>query len=170
MPEPLAVQVIERLTERGLSLATAEASVGGMIGHWLTDVPGASRVFVGGIAAYGNQPKLDLLHVSPEVMQNHGAVSELTVSEMAEGARDAMGTDLGVAESGITSPNDNPERPGGLFYIAVVGPGLERVERHLFSGSREEIKRQATEAVLRLVLDYLDGSTPSEPAGGGAAR
>jgi len=168
MSEPLAREVVERLTERGLTLATGESSVGGMIGHWLTDVPGASKVFVGGVVAYGRGPKLDLLHVAEEILEKHGSVSEPAVSAMAEGARDALGADIGLAESGIASPNDNPERPGGLCYVAVVGPGVERVERHQFSGDREGVKRQATEAALRLVLDYLDESRPAQDAPGSA--
>ena len=167
--EALAREVVERLTARGLTLATAESSVGGMIGHWLTDVPGASRVLVGGVIAYGRGPKVDLLHVPPDILDNHGSVSEPAVREMAEGVRDAIGADIGLAETGVAGPSDNPGRPQGLFYVALVGPGLERVERHLFEGDREALKRQATEAALRLALAYLDETGLGE-TGGGAGR
>ena len=163
MSEALAREVVTRLTVRALTLATAESSVGGMIGHWLTDVPGASKVFLGGVVAYARAPKVELLHVPPATLDQYGSVSEPVTLEMAEGARDALGADLGVSESGVAGPalpgaGDNPERPGGLFYVAIAGPGYERVERHLFEGDREAVKRQATEAALRLVLDYLDAT------------
>ncbi len=163
MPESLARDVVEGLTARQLTLATAESSVGGMIGHWLTDVPGASRMFAGGVVAYARSPKVRLLLVPPAVLDEHGSVSESVALAMAEGVRDAVGADLGIAETGVAGPSDNPERPQGLFYVALVGPGLERVERHLFTGDREAIKRQCTEAALRLVLKYLTETSAPAP-------
>src|SRR5690606_9057372 len=99
-----AAEVVRRLTERGLTLATAESTTGGLTGHLVVSVPGASRVFVGGVAAYGRRLKLDWLHVPAETVQQHGSVSEETVLAMARGARDALGVDVAVAESGIASP------------------------------------------------------------------
>ena len=153
----IEVEVVRRLTEAGLRLATAESTVGGMIGHLLTNVPGSSRVFVGGITAYHGTPKMDLLGVPRDLLREQGSVAEETVLAMARGARDAMQTELAIAESGIAGPSDNPERPGGLYWIALVAPGgAERAERHVFPGDREETKQQASEATLQLVLDWLD--------------
>ena len=171
MSEPLAREVVARLTARALTLGTAESSVGGMIGHWLTDVPGASKVFLGGIVAYARAPKIELLHVPAAVLDQYGSVSEPATLEMAEGVRDMLGAHLGLSESGVAGPSDNPERPGGLFFVAITGPGYERVERHLFAGDREAVKRQATEAALGLVVGYLDatdrdiGTPKATPAG-----
>ena len=149
-------EVVERMTARGLTLATAESTVGGMIGHLLTNVPGASKVFIGGITAYHRRPKVELLHVPAETLSEHGSVSEATVLAMARGARAAMAADVAVAESGIAGPTDNPDRPGGLYYLALVADGYERAARHVFPGDREATKREASEATLQLVLDYLD--------------
>ena len=153
-----AAEVVARMAARGLRLATAESTVGGLIGHLLTDVPGASRVFAGGITAYANGPKVRLLGVPDEVLERDGAVSGPAVQAMAEGARRAFAVDVAVAESGIASALDPPraERPGGLYFIAIAGEGVARVERHELAGDRSATKRQAAEAALRLVLEYLD--------------
>lgn len=150
-------EVVRRLTEAGLRLATAESTVGGMIGHLLTNVSGSSKVFIGGITAYHGGPKMDLLGVPRDLLREHGSVAEETVLAMARGARDAMQADLAIAESGIAGPSDNPERPGGLYWIALVAPGgVEVAQRHVFPGHREETKRAASEATLQLILDWLD--------------
>ena len=157
-----AREVVERMTARGLQLATAESTVGGLIGHALTDVHGASRVFPGGITAYANPPKQALLGVSAAVLEAHGSVSAETALAMAQGARSAFGADLTLAETGMASAlppeRANPERPAGLYYVALVADEFERVERHVFPGDREETKQRAAAAALRLVLDYLDGT------------
>lgn len=155
----LEADVIQRMTERGLTLGTAESTVGGMIGHLLTNVPGSSKVFVGGVTAYGRRPKLELLGVRPETVRDQGSVAEQTVREMAEGARRAIGTAVGVAESGIAGPSSNPDRPGGLYYIGVAADDYDRVERYVFDGDRESTKAQASQAALQMVLDYLDESS-----------
>ena len=99
--EDLAVSVVERMTARGLRLATAESTVGGLIGYALTSVPGASKVFAGGITAYANTPKRELLHVPEATMAEYGSVSAGAVEAMANGALEAFGVDVAVAESGI---------------------------------------------------------------------
>ena len=158
----IASEVVERLTARGLRLATAESTVGGLIGHLLTDVPGASLVFPGGIAAYANPPKQALLGVPQAVLESDGSVSEPTALAMAKGARAAFEADLAVAETGIASAlppaRAHPDRPPGLYFIALVGSDFERVERYVFPGDRQATKQAAAEAALRLVLDYLDAS------------
>jgi len=146
------------MTEAGLTLATAESTTGGLTGHLVVAVPGASRVFVGGVAAYGRRPKTDWLRVPPETIAQHGSVSEETVLAMARGAREALGVDVAVAESGIASPTDNPERPGGLYCLALVGPGHERAERQVFPGDRRETMEAAASRLLAMVIEYLDGA------------
>ncbi len=148
----LAREVIERMTAEGLTLGTAESTVGGLIGHLLTDVPGSSKVFVGGITAYHGRPKTKLLNVPVETLRNAGSVSEEATVAMARGGREALQVDLCVAESGIAGPSSNPERPGGLYWIAVSGAGGDRAERHVFPGEREATKLAAAETALRLVL------------------
>ncbi len=157
-----AREVVERMTARGLRLATAESTVGGLIGHALTDVHGASRVFPGGISAYANPPKQALLGVPAATLEAHGSVSAETALAMARGAREAFGADLGLSETGMASAlppeRANPERPAGLYFIALVAEGFERAERYTFPGDRQETKQRAAAAALRLVLDYLDAT------------
>ena len=138
-----AQEVVERMTAQGLRLATAESTVGGLIGHALTDVHGASRVFPGGITAYANPPKQALLGVPAATLEAHGSVSAETALAMAHG---------------VPPERANPERPAGLYYIALVAEGFERAERRMFPGDREETKQRAAAAALRLVLDYLDAT------------
>lgn len=161
MPEPLvleelAVSVVERMTARGLRLATAESTVGGLIGYAVTSVPGASKVFAGGITAYANAPKRELLHVPVETMDEYGSVSAATVEAMANGALEAFGVDVAVAESGLASPMANQERTGGLYFIGVVADGHQRVERYEFEGDRTDTMREAATVALWLITDYLD--------------
>lgn len=153
----LAREVIERMTAQGLTIGTAESTVGGLIGHLLTDVPGSSKVFVGGITAYHGRPKTTLLNVPVETLRNAGSVSEEATVAMARGGREALQVDLCVAESGIAGPSSNPERPGGLYWIAVSGADGDRTERHVFPGDREATKLAAAEAALRLVLAAVEG-------------
>ncbi len=152
----LAATVVEALAARGLTLATAEASVGGMIGHLITNVPGASRVFVGGIAPYARGPKVEVLGVDGGMLMTEGSVSASAVVALARGAREVMRTDLGIAETGVASDTGNPLRPAGMYFVGIAAPGFERAMRCQFTGTREKNKRQASEAALRLVLDYLD--------------
>ncbi len=151
-----AAQTVARLTERGLRMATAESTVGGLVGFAVTSVPGASKVFIGGITAYGGGSKTSLLGVPEETLREHGSVAEPTVLAMARGAREAFGVDLAVAESGIASPTQNSERPGGLYYIGLVADGVERAERHLFEGERVATMRQAALVALDLIDGYLE--------------
>ncbi len=155
----LAASVVQGLSGRGLTLATAEASVGGMIGHLVTNVPGASRCFIGGIAPYARAPKTDLLRVDDGMLNTEGSVSAAAALAMARGARDLMHADVAVAETGVASDTGNPLRPAGMYFVAIVAPDFERTMRCQFAGTREENKRQASEAALRLILDYLDETT-----------
>ena len=152
-----AEDVIRRMTERGLRLATAESTTGGLTGYLLVAVPGASKVFVGGVAAYGRKPKTDWLRVPADTVAQYGSVHEETVLAMARGAREALEVDLAVAESGIASPTNNPDRPGGLYCLALVGPdGHEVAERQIFEGDREATMRAAADRLIAMILEYLD--------------
>ena len=146
-----------RLVARRLTLATAESCTGGLIGHRLTNVPGSSDYFLGGLIVYSYLAKEKLLGVRPETLQAFGAVSEPTVREMARGARRALGADLAVAVTGIAGPGGaTPNKPVGLTWIALCAPGWERAERYVWTGDRAANKEASAEAALRLVFDYLE--------------
>ena len=154
MPTEETIGVL--LRERGLTLATAESCTGGLVAHRLTNVPGSSAYFVGGVVAYSNRIKEEMLGVRHETLLAHGAVSEETAREMAQGARRRFGTDLAVAITGIAGPTGGtPDKPVGLTYIALTAGDAERCERRIWSGTRLENKERSAEAALQLVLDYL---------------
>lgn len=115
------------LTERGWTLATAESCTGGLIAQRVTDVPGSSAYFLGGVVSYSNASKAAALGVPAELIETHGAVSEPVVRAMAEGARARFGSDFAVATSGISGPGGGTEeKPVGLVWIAIAGPVLNK--------------------------------------------
>lgn len=141
---------------KGLTLAAAESCTGGLLMSLVTDVPGSSAYFLGGIVAYHNAAKARLLGVRAETLREHGAVSEATALEMARGVRNRLGADVGVAVTGIAGPTGGtPQKPVGLVYIAVSSPWGEECERHLWAGDRLENKRLSALAALRLLLRHL---------------
>jgi PncC family amidohydrolase len=150
-------RVISYLIDSGKTIATAESCSGGLIAHRLTNVPGASTPFIGGIVAYSNQVKMNLLDVPRSTLDAHGAVSEETARAMADGARLALGSDMAVAVTGIAGPGGGTaEKPVGLVYMAVAGAGITRAVKHQFKGDRESIKAQTADAALNLVWESLN--------------
>lgn len=156
----LATQVLEACKTRGLTLGTCETDTGGLIGSLITDVPGCSAVFIGGITPYHDPPKLDLARVDQDLLKTHGSVSEQAALALARGARSALGVDIAVSETGITGPTGgNAERPIGLVWIAVVGPGArERAERRLWQSDRVGNKTRTAERALAMVLEAAQSS------------
>jgi PncC family amidohydrolase len=160
MTENLERTVGQMLLAQHLTLATAESCTGGLIGQRLTNVPGSSVYFPGGIIAYSNEVKEKLLHVSHITLETHGAVSSETACEMARGARRALGADLAVSVTGIAGPDGGtPEKPVGLVYIALAAEDHEQVARFLWQSDREGNKWASSEAALQMVIDYLAGNT-----------
>ena len=168
------------LAEKGLTVAVAESCTGGLIAHRLTNVPGSSAYFLGGVVAYANEVKERVLGVRPETLRRYGAVSREVALEMARGVRRLLGADIALSATGIAGPaGGTPEKPVGLVYVALVAADCERCERHLWpSGSdagghegcppspspttfgrrrRLKIKWQTSEAALRMLLEYVEG-------------
>lgn len=156
MSESLEAQVGLALRRRGLTLAVAESCTGGLIGHRLTNVPGSSDYFLGGIVAYAYEAKERLLGVHHQTLYEHGAVSRETCLEMARGARMALGADIGIAVTGIAGPTGGlPDKPVGLTWIAISTRDEEQAEQHTWSGDRDENKRLSAEAALQMLLTTL---------------
>jgi nicotinamide-nucleotide amidase len=143
------------LTASGTSVATAESCTGGLIGHSLTEVPGSSAYFRGGVIAYDNEVKISALEVDRRLLRDHGAVSAEVASAMAEGARRTFAADLALSTSGIAGPDGGTEhKPVGLVYMAVAHPGGTECERHVFKGfDRTRVKRAAAWWAMRAALD-----------------
>ncbi|MFO7976400.1 MAG: CinA family protein [Candidatus Hydrogenedentota bacterium] len=149
-------QLVPVLCREELCLATAESCTGGLIAHRITNVPGSSDCFLGGVVAYSNALKADLLGVSHQTLAALGAVSEGVAREMAEGARDRFGADITVAVTGIAGPGGGtPEKPVGLVYLAVAWQGGCDVLKMQFTGSRDDIKRQTADAALNMVWERI---------------
>jgi nicotinamide-nucleotide amidase len=154
--ETLAGAVGRRLLLRKQTLAVAESCTGGMVGQLVTAVPGSSRYFKGGVIAYANEIKHRLLGVPDEILARHGAVSEATVLEMAEGARAALSADWGVAISGVAGPDGGtPEKPVGTVHIAVIGPDARETRKLVWPGDREQIRLISAFGALHLLFKLL---------------
>ena len=151
------------LNRRGWTLALGESCTGGLIAHRITEIPGSSEYFLGGVVAYSNPIKESLLNVQPETLEAMGAVSEETAREMARGAREVMRAAVGVSVTGIAGPGGATEgKPVGLTFISVITPDGEWVERHVFEGDRHANKQASAEAALKLLLQVLSEGGPSE--------
>jgi len=149
-------EVAEALKKRGLSLAVAESCTGGLLAMRITEVPGASGYFRGGVVAYSNEVKEQVLGVAPELLRAHGAVSPQCAQAMAEGVRKLLQADLGVAVTGIAGPaGGSPEKPVGLVYLAVAGPAGVKVGEFRFTGSRQGNRWSASARALELLLEYV---------------
>jgi PncC family amidohydrolase len=159
MTDPLPVRLGQALRARGRTLALAESCTGGLVGHWLTEVPGSSDYFLGGIVAYSYDAKERLLGVRHDTLYVHGAVSRETALEMALGTRRALGADYGLAITGIAGPGGGlPGKPVGLTWVALSGRDLELAESHVWTGDRADVKRQSAEAALSLLLQIVESA------------
>lgn len=156
--QSLETQIGKLLLERDLKLSLAESCTGGLISSRITDVPGSSEYFLGGIVAYAYEVKVDILGVSWDTLHQYGAVSRETVFEMARGARRTMNTDIAVSVSGIAGPGGStPDKPVGTTWIGLVSEQGEWARRFQFDGDRVQNKASSAEAALQLLLDYLHG-------------
>jgi nicotinamide-nucleotide amidase len=156
---PIEEIVLDLCRVRGLSLATAESCTGGMVAQRLTSVPGSSQVFLGGVVAYANEVKVSELGVPNDALERHGAVSAEVAAAMAAGARERLGADVTVSDTGIAGPGGgSDEKPVGLVYLHAVAPHGERGVDFVFPGDRDSIRRRATVTALHLVRRLLQQS------------
>ena len=148
-----ASDVIECLS--GKTLATAESCTGGGIGTALTAVPGSSAVYKGGVISYTNEIKTALLGVCVETLEKYGAVSSQVASEMASGARKLLDSDIAVSVTGLAGPGgDEFGNPVGTVFIGYEDTQCSIVNRYMFTGDRGEVRLQAIEAALDLILEH----------------
>ncbi len=146
------------LRSRGMTIATAESCTGGLIAHLLTNVPGSSDYYLGGVVAYANEVKRELLGVQGETLAAVGAVSREVALQMARGVRRLLRADYALAATGIAGPGGGtPTKPVGLVYLALVGPGVERCERHVWTGDRLSNKVNSARRALSMLVEHLGG-------------
>jgi PncC family amidohydrolase len=146
----------ELLIRHDLRLAVAESCTGGLVGHRVTNVPGASPYFAGGVIAYADEVKVRLLGVDLHALEQFGAVSREVVQQMAQGVRTLLHCELGLAITGIAGPQGGTaDKPVGLTWIGLSTPETELSWRYVWPGDRQQNKVQSAEQALRLLVDYL---------------
>lgn len=151
-----AFEAVSALKAAGKTLATAESCTGGLLGKLLTDVPGASNVYKGGVISYTNEVKHRLLGVEQETLDVCTAVSRETAHEMARGAREVVSADIGLSTTGLAGPDgDGTGRPIGLVYVALDMDGFSFCRELHLAGDREQVRAQAAEEALKLLLEFL---------------
>lgn len=166
MTTSLEAQVGALLTERRLTIALAESCTGGLLAHRLTNIPGSSVYFIGGVVTYAYEAKVSMLGVTWATLQAHGAVSAETVREMARGVRQVYATDIGLAISGIAGPGGaTPEKPVGLAWIGLSAGAEDRAWQTLTGlANRLENKTGFADAALQGLLSFLLAPGGSAPA------
>lgn len=160
-----ATDVVRLLTVKGETLAVAESLTGGLVAAEVTSVPGASKVFRGSVTAYATDLKHDLLGVDATLLAARGAVDPQVAAEMAVGVRKALGTDWGIATTGVAGPDPQDGQAVGTVFVAVDGPvgadsgsaGGGKVAALRLNGDRAEIRRESVRSVLALLLKELAG-------------
>ncbi|MCF8081898.1 MAG: competence/damage-inducible protein A [Deltaproteobacteria bacterium] len=146
------------LVQKEMTLSVAESCTGGLIGHRLTNVPGSSQYYQGGVVSYSNRLKTALLGVNEETLKRHGAVSAKTAKEMAQGVRRQTGSHLGLATTGIAGPEGGTrEKPVGTVYIGLCRGEEALSTGYRFSGDRQQIKQQSATMALDWIRRYLSG-------------
>jgi nicotinamide-nucleotide amidase len=153
--EQLARRAAATLAEAGASVATAESLTGGLLGAVLTDVPGVSKVYRGGVITYATDTKALLLGVPEEMLQRDGAVAATTAAAMALGVRERLGATYGVATTGVAGPEAAESKPPGTVHVGVAGPTGVQTAVNAFDGDRDRVRRLACAAALRLLLEVL---------------
>lgn len=157
---PLEERVGHLLRGQNKTIALAESCTGGLVGHLLTQVPGSSDYLRGGVIAYSNDAKEQILGVKRQTLDQFGAVSEETAIEMAQGARKLFSADYSIAVTGIAGPSsDDTEKPVGLTWLAVGSENATQTESHHWLGDRGKNKTLSAEAALRLLLASLEESS-----------
>ena len=153
----LELEIGNLLRRKGLSLGVVESATGGLISHRITNVPGSSDYYKGSVTAYSNEVKNRVVGVKQATIEQYGAVSHQVAEEMAQGGRKILATDVCLADTGIAGPGGaTPGKPVGLFYIGVSHRTGTYSQKHHFWGNREQNKRQATEAALSWLTEYLE--------------
>lgn len=151
----LAAEIIGLLTESGQTVAAAESLTGGLVAAALTDVPGSSRAFRGGVVAYATELKTRLLGVDAAMLAAHGPVYAPVASAMAQGVRKRLAATIGVATTGVAGPGPQDGQPAGTVHIAVSLSGDTVVRTIALTGDRDEVRKLTVERVLGLLLGRL---------------
>lgn len=152
----VAEEIGDLLRRKKLTLGTVESATGGLIAHLVTNVPGSSDYYKGSVISYSNEIKQRVVGVSEATLKKYGAVSPQVAEEMASGGRKLLNVDICLADTGIAGPGGGtPEKPVGLFYFGLSAKAGTYSRKHNFQGEREQNKKQAAEAALSWLRDFL---------------
>ena len=152
--------LLERCAATHRTLATAESLTGGMLGARITDVPGSSRAYRGGVVSYATDVKVSVLGVPEGLVAEHGVVSEACARAMAEGVRGLLEASYGVATTGVAGPDEQEGHPAGTVWIAVAGPGATHARRLALAGDRRAVREATCAAAISLLADVLQREEP----------
>lgn len=154
--EPILEDLVALLEKKHLTVSTAESCTGGLVGAVLTNLSGSSSYYEGGVIAYSNDVKKNVLHVREDSLATVGAVSEEVAFQMANGVKSLTGTSCSISTTGIAGPGGSREKkPVGLVYIGVSTPSRTRVFKHIFEGSRQEVRSSTVLAAITHLLYML---------------
>ena len=154
--ESLESLVVSELTERGLTLSTAESCTGGLLSKRITDIPGSSACFRGGVCAYSNEIKADVLGIDKKLIEEKDAVSPEVASEMASSVRRLFRTDIGIGITGIAGPGGgSDEKPVGLVYIAIDTKSGTEVRRQIWGNARDRVRGMAASNALDMIRRHI---------------
>ncbi|MCI4625260.1 MAG: CinA family protein [Candidatus Magnetoovum sp. WYHC-5] len=154
----IAKRLVHIATNKGVSICTAESCTGGLVGALITSIPGSSSMYTGGVIAYSNTIKENLLSVCPDTIKNYGAVSSHTAEEMAFGIwKKQLNPSYAISVTGIAGPaGGTPDKPVGLvFSTLITSDGTAHTYKFNFTGNREEIRFKTVSKVIEIVLEFL---------------
>ena len=152
----LEQEISSLLRQKGLTLGIVESATGGLISHLITNVPGSSDYYKGSVTAYSDEVKIKVVMVRKDTINKYGAVSYQAAEEMAQGGRKILAVDICLADTGIAGPSGATSgKPLGLFYIGLSHRDETCSQKHYFQGDREQNKRQAAQAALAWLKEYL---------------
>ena len=157
----VATKVVKTLTSRDLSLSTAESLTGGLLGAAVTEVPGASKVYLGSIVAYDTRMKPRLLEVDPDDIAAHSVVSPEIATDMASGVQGRTGSDWAIGVTGVAGPDPQEGHDPGEVWVCVLGPQIASLprfnvtHRYQFEGDRSAIREATVQAALELLMQGI---------------
>lgn len=155
VPPDLVLGLVARLKQRGETLATAESLTGGLVGAALTDVPGVSAVYRGGVVVYATDLKATLAGVPADLLADVGPVHPDTAAALATGVRERLGATYGLATTGVAGPDPQAGVEAGTVYVAVAGPGEVRVRKLSLKGDRATVRQGSVLAALELAAELV---------------
>ena len=154
----LEAEIGNLLRNKRLTLGVVESATGGLLSHLVTSIPGSSDYYKGSVTAYSNEVKIKVVGVREETIRQYGAVSPQVAEEMAEKGRKILAVDICLADTGIAGPGGaTPGKPVGLFYLGLSHQAGTYSQKHIFQGDRGQNKKNAAEAALNWLIEYLTG-------------